>query len=259
MYPYTAGATGLTACFPPWAEADGGLLRNLASPEGRARIRNDILADTGEWENLCTLSTAEGTLLLGLSLPAHRRFVGRYLADVASELGVDWIDAAMDLVLAERGDVATVFFMMSEENVALQMRAPWMKFGTDAGGFAPEDAREPVHPRAYGTYARILGRYVREEGVLSLEEAVRKMSAAVATRLGIRDRGVLAPGYFADVVVFDPETITDHATYEDPHRLSTGVRDVFVNGVAVVQEGRHTGAQPGKGIRGPGWIGWASP
>lgn len=256
MYPYTAGSTGLAACFPPWASADGLLFENLASDEARARIRRDVEADDGDWENLCTLSTAEGTLLLGLSRPEHQPFVGRFLSDVADELGVDWIDAAMDLVLAERSDIGTVFFMMSEENVAAQMRAPWMKFGTDAGGADPDRATGPVHPRAYGTFARILGRYVREDGVIPLEEAIRKMTSAVAIRLGIRDRGILAEGYLADVVVFDPDTVVDHATYEDPHRLSTGVEHVFVNGVAVLLDGRHTGAMPGRGVRGPGWIGY---
>jgi dihydroorotase/N-acyl-D-amino-acid deacylase len=255
MYPYTAGATGLAACFPPWASADGLLLRNLDSAAARARIRAEVEADSGEWENLCTLSTPEGTLLLGLARPEHRRFVGRYLSEVADELGKDWIDAAMDLVLAERSDIDTVFFMMSEENVAMQMRAPWMKFGTDAGGQDPVTATDPVHPRAYGTFARILGRYVRQEGVLELEAAVRRMSSAVATRLGIRDRGLLTPGYFADLVVFDADAVIDHATYEEPHRVSTGVEHVFVNGVAVMLDGRVTGALPGRAVRGPGWSG----
>ena len=256
MYPYSAGATGLTACFPPWASADGMLLQNLSSDEARARIRREIEADDGAWENLCTLSGADGTLLLGLSLPEHRPFVGRFLSDIAEEMGTDWIDAAMDLVLAERANPGTIFFMMSEENVAMQMRPPWMKFGTDAGGADPQTAAGPVHPRAYGTYARILGRYVREEGVLTLEEAVRRMTSAVAARLSIRDRGVLAPGALADVVVFDASTIMDEATYEEPHRFARGVRHVFVNGVPVVLDGRHTGFLPGRAVRGPGWIGY---
>ena len=142
---------------------------------------------------------------------------------------------------------------MSEENVALQMQQPWMKFGTDAGGVNPETTRALVHPRSYGTYPRILGRYVREQGVLPLEEAVRKMSSAVATRLSIADRGVLKEGFYADIVIFDPETIIDHATFEDPHQVSEGVRDVFVNGVAVVKDGEHTGAKPGMIVRGPGY------
>lgn len=255
MYPYTAGSTGLTACFPPWASADGELFDNLADPEERARIRREIEVQTGDWENLCDLATPEGTLLLGLDRPENRKYRGRYLSDVATEMGKDWIEAAFELVLSERQRIGTVFFMMSEENVALQIAQPWIKFGTDAGGIDPERAEDLSHPRAYGTFTRVLGRYVRDEGVLSLEEAVRKMSSAVATRLHIHERGLLVPGFYADIVVFDPETVTDRATYTDPHQLSVGVEHVFVNGVAVVEEGRHTGALPGQPVRGPGWSG----
>ena len=220
-----------------------------------ARIRSDVQADEGSWENLCSLATPDGTLLLGLSRPEHRAFVGRDLAGIAEASGKDWIDTAMDLVLAEGRDIDAIFFMMSEENVQMQMRPTWMKFGTDAGGVDPERPDGPVHPRAYGSYPRILGRYVREERVLTLEDAVRKMSSAVAVRLGIRDRGILAPGYFADLVVFDPDRVLDLATYDDPHRTSVGVEYVLVNGVPVVRDGRHTGAMPGRAVRGPGWIG----
>jgi dihydroorotase/N-acyl-D-amino-acid deacylase len=159
----------------------------------------------------------------------------------------------MDLILAERQRVDTIYFMMSEENVKLQLRQPWIKFGTDAGGHDPEKASGLVHPRSYGTYPRILGKYVREEKVLSLEDAVRKMTSAVATRLSIRDRGLLREGFHADVVIFDPETIGDRATYEEPHQVSEGVRHVLVNGVAVVRDGTHTGAKPGRIVRGPGY------
>jgi len=256
MYPYTAGGTGLTACFPPWASADGKLFDNLADPEMRNRIRAEIENQTTDWENLCTLSAPEGTLLLGFNKPENRRFMGRYLADVAEESGKDWIETAFDLVLDERQRIGTIFFMMSEENVAMQIGQPWMKFGTDAGGIDPERARGLSHPRAYGTFTRVLGKYVREEGATTLEEAVRKMSSAVATRLHIKNRGLLKEGFFADVVVFDPETVGDHATYEEPHQLSTGVEHVLVNGVAVVSRGEHTGAMPGRPVRGPGWTGW---
>ncbi len=257
MYPYTAGSTGLTACFPPWASADGLLFENLASPEMRARIRAEILNQTSQWENLCSLATPEGTLILGVGRPENRGYAGRYLSDIASAMGKDWVEAAFDLVLSERQRVGTIFFMMSEENVAMQIAQPWIKFGTDAGGIDPEGATGLAHPRAYGTFTRVLGKYVREEGATTLEEAVRKMSSAVATRLHIRERGLLAEGYFADVVVFDPETVGDRATYEEPHRLSTGIEHVLVNGVAVVQGGAHTGAMPGRPVRGPGWVGWA--
>jgi dihydroorotase/N-acyl-D-amino-acid deacylase len=256
MYPYTAGSTGLTACFPPWASADGKLFENLADPLMRDRIRQEIENQTEEWENLCDLATPEGTLLLGFDRPQNRGFVGRYLSDVAQELGKDWIETAFDLVLSERQRVGTIYFMMSEENVALQIAQPWIKFGTDAGGIDPEAATGLAHPRAYGTFARVLGKYVREEGTTTLEEAVRKMSSAVATRLRIVDRGLLVEGFYADVVVFDPETVADHATYEEPHQVSSGIEHVLVNGVAVVSDGDHTGALPGRPVRGPGWTGW---
>lgn len=256
MYPYTAGGTGLDACFPPWASADGLLYENLADPEMRARIRAEMENQTEPWEAFCNLATPEGTMLLGLDLPEHEQYRGMWLADIAEAMGKDWIDTAMDIVLAERQRVSTMYFLMSEENVAMQLRQPWIKFGTDAGGMDPTTATGLAHPRAYGTFARILGKYVREEGVLELEDAVRKMTSAVATRLKIRDRGLLQEGYFADVVVFDPETVADHATYDEPHQLSTGIEHVLVNGTAVVENGEHTGALPGRPVRGPGWTGW---
>ncbi len=229
MYPYVAGGTGLAACIPPWASADGKLLENLRDSSTRARITAELLSERTDWENLCSLATPAGVLLAEMKKPENSRWVGKRLADVA--------------------------FLMSEDNVALQLRQPWIKIGTDAGGYDPDSvrARGPVHPRSYGTYPRILGRYVREQRVISLEDAVRKMSGPVATRLSIRDRGVLAQGFYADVVVFDPATIIDRATFEQPHQLSTGVQYVFVNGVAVVSNGRHTGAKPGRLVRGPGY------
>ena len=256
MYPYTAGGTGLDACFPPWASADGLLFRNLADPAMRDRIRAEMEVQTEPWEPFCSLARPEGTMLLGLNLPEHRKYRGWWLSDVAEDMGKDWIDTAMDLVLHERQRVGTMYFLMSEENVAMQVGLSWMKFGTDAGGIDPETATGRSHPRAYGTFTRVLGKYVREEGAVTLEDAVRKMSSAVATRLNIRERGFLRPGYFADVVIFDPATVSDHATYEDPHQLSTGIEHVFVNGVAVVTDGGHTGAMPGRPVRGPGWTGW---
>jgi len=255
MYPYVAGGTGLTACFPPWASADGKLMENLADPGMRRRLRAEIENQTEEWENLCGLATPEGVLLLGLQKEENRRWAGKRLSEVAAALGKDWIETAFDLVLSEDQRIGTIYFLMSEENVALQLRQPWIKFGTDAGGYDPEQARELAHPRSYGTFPRILGKYVREETVVPLEDAVRKMSSAVATRLSIRDRGLLEEGFFADIVVFDPATIGDRATFEEPHQLSVGVEHVLVNGVAVVKDGRHTGAKPGRVVRGPGWSG----
>jgi dihydroorotase/N-acyl-D-amino-acid deacylase len=253
MYPYTAGGTGLTACFPPWASADGVLMENLADPGMRERIRGEILQQTSDWENLCTLATPEGTLILGVEKPQNQRFAGRYLADIAEELNKHWIETAFDLVLSEGQRVGTIYFMMSEENVAMQIGQPWIKFGTDAGGIDPATATGLAHPRAYGTFTRVLGKYVREEKATTLEEAVRKMSSAVATRLHIDGRGLLVEGHYADVVVFDPATVGDRATYEEPHQVSTGIEHVFVNGVAVVSDGVHTGALPGRPVRGPGW------
>jgi N-acyl-D-aspartate/D-glutamate deacylase len=255
MYPYAAASTGLTSCFPPWASADGKLFDNLADPEVRARMRAEMEDETGDWENLCTLSTPEGVMLVGLNKPENKRYASRYLSDIALELGKDWVDTALDLVLDEGQRISTVYFAMDEDNVRRQLQLPWIKIGTDAGGIDPDRASNPTHPRAYGTYPRILGRYVREEGVLELEDAVRKMTSAVAVRLSIPDRGILREGVYADIVIFDPETVIDRATFQEPHQLSEGMRDVFVNGVPVVRGGVHTGAKPGMIVRGPGWTG----
>ena len=254
MYPYTAGGTGLSACLPPWASEGGKLLDNLRDPQVRERIKAEVLStEPKQWEDLCGLATPEGVLLVGFEKPENERYMGMRLAQVAQEMDRDWVDAAIDLLLAEEQRIGTLFFMMSEENIKLKLQQPWIKFGTDAGGFDPDSAEGLAHPRAYGTFPRILGRYVRDEGVIPLEDAVRKMSSAVATRLSIEDRGLLREGMFADIVVFDPETIIDGATFEEPHQLSVGVRDVFVNGTAVVRNGTHTGATPGRIVRGPGW------
>jgi N-acyl-D-amino-acid deacylase len=256
MYPYVAGGTGLTACFPPWAAEGGRLYQNLADPRVRERIRAEILSEEIlDWENLCDLATPENVLVLGLDRQENQQYAGMRLSEIAADMGKDWIDTAMDLLVAEGQRIGTIYFLMSEENVRMKLQQPWMKFGTDAGGMDPDSVTGGAHPRAYGTYPRILGKYVREEGVLSLEEAVRKSSSAVATRLGIMDRGLLRPGMYADVVVFDPETIRDLATFEDPHQLSVGVEHVFVNGRAILRDGAHTGARPGRAVRGPGWRG----
>ncbi|HET9513360.1 MAG TPA: D-aminoacylase [Gemmatimonadales bacterium] len=252
MYAYVAGGTGLSACLPPWASADGKLFENLRDPATRARIRNEMDREQSDWENLCQLATPDGVLVLGLRKPEHQPWVGKKLGEIATAMGKEPQEAIMDLLVAEEQRIGTVFFMMSEANVATKMRQPWIKFGTDAGGVDPDSARGLVHPRAYGNYPRVLGKYVREDRVLTLEEAVRKASSAVATRLSIHDRGVLKPGLWADVVVFDPSTVSDRATFEQPHQVSVGIRDVFVNGVAVVRNGKHTGAKPGRVVRGPG-------
>ncbi|CAN5772468.1 amidohydrolase family protein [soil metagenome] len=253
IYPYVAGGTGLTACFPPWASEDSRLFDNLADPAARARMRAEMERDDVVWENLCGLATAEGVLILDLRREENARFAGMRLSDIATAQGKDWIETAFDLVLSERQRVGTIYYLMDDANVRLNMQQPWIKFGTDAGGVDPDSARSLVHPRAYGTFPRILGHYVRDEGVLTLEDAIRRMTSAVTTRLHIQDRGVLREGLFADIVVFDPATIADRATFEEPHQLSVGVHHVLVNGVAVVRDGAHTGALPGRALRGAGW------
>ena len=253
MYPYVAGATGLAACFPPWASADGKLLENLADPEMRSKIRSEVLNQKMPWENLCQLATPAGVMVLGVGSQGNRRFNGKRLSEISAEMGKEWIDAAIDLVVAEKRRVGAIFFIISEENVKRQLKQPWIKFGTDANGQDPENPRGLVHPRSYGTFPRILGKYVREERVMPLEEAVRKMTSAVANRLSIRDRGQVREGFHADLAIFDPKTIRDQATFERPHQLSTGMRYVLVNATVVVREGRHTGAKPGMIVRGPGW------
>ena len=260
MYPYTAGGTGLPALLPPWASEDGALLDNLRDPEIRQRIHDEVLADTADWENLGVLATPQGVMIASVAEvgpdgepSGAAGFVGMRVAEVAEQMGVDWVDAAIEVILMTGGQAGMIVFMMDEANVALQLRQSWIKIGTDASGFDPDSVTGMAHPRSYGTYPRILGKYVRDEGVITLEDAVRKMTSAVATRLSIHDRGLLRVGMYADVVVFDPATVADRATFEDPHQLSVGVEEVFVNGVQVLRGGEHTGAKPGRVVRGPGY------
>jgi len=252
MYPYPAGGTGLTSVLPPWVAADGKLFENLQDASVRARVREEVLHPGGDWEPMGNLAEPEGVMPIGFRKPENRGYNGRRLSEIASDRGQDWLDAAMDLLVSERHRVGTVYFVISEENIAEQLRQPWISIGTDAGGLDPVWAAElgPTHPRAYGSYPRILGRYVREQRVIDLEDAVRKMSSAPATRVGLRHRGLLRPGYYADVVVFDPAEIHDLATFAEPHRLSRGVSEVWINGVRVLKQGRHTGATPGKVLMG---------
>ncbi len=251
MYPYVAGGTSLAALFPPWASEGGGLSERLQDAEQFARIKPEVLADDTEWENLGGATGPGNIVVSGIRGETLQQYSGMRLSEIAQALQKHWVDAAAEIVV--QGGAGMVLFMMSEDNVRLQLRQPWIKFGTDAGGINPAAVTRLVHPRSYGTFPRILGKYVRQDGVMPLEEAVRKASSAVATRLGIQDRGVLREGMAADLVVFDPATIIDRATFEEPHQLSAGVRDVFVNGVAVVRDGNHTGAKPGGIVRGPGW------
>ena len=253
MYPYTAGATGLTACFPPWSAADGKLFENLANPEMRAKMKVEMAQAKTDWENMGQLAGPENILIVALRQPQNNRFNGKRLSEIAEMEKKDWRDSAMDLVLSEHRRVETIYFLMNEENLALQLRQPWIKIGTDSGAMNPEAATGLAHPRAYGTFPRILGEFVREKRAITLEDGIRKMTSAAARRLSIRDRGLLQPGLFADVVVFDPATVADKSTYENPHQLPSGIKYVMVNGTIVIRDGRHTGAKPGRVVRGPGY------
>jgi dihydroorotase/N-acyl-D-amino-acid deacylase len=252
MYPYTAGATGLTACLPPWTAADGKLFDNLADPAIRARIRTEMAQPDTDWENMGVLAGPENILIVSTNRPENHAFAGKRLAEIARMQGKDWRDAALDLVLTEHRRVETIYFLMDEANLALQLKQPWIKIGTDSAGVNPESGGL-THPRSYGTFPRILGEFVREKKAMPLEEAIRKMTSATARRLSIADRGLIQPGLFADIAIFDPETIGDRATYEKPHQLPTGIRYVIVNGAVVMKDGVHTGAKPGKALRGPGY------
>jgi N-acyl-D-amino-acid deacylase len=256
MYTYTAGATGFDACLPPWSREGGpeALFKRIADPPTRQRLVADMRRADG-WENLClSAGSPERLLLVEFKTEALKPLTGKRLSDVARERGTDPENTILDLIAADRTRIGVVFFLMSEDNVRRQIRLPWVSFCSDAGSMAPEPPfnRSATHPRAYGSFARLLGRYVREEKLIPLEEAVRRLSDLPATNLGLRDRGRIAPGVFADVVVFDPATIADRATYERPHQYALGVRHVFVNGAQVLRDGEHTGALPGRALRGPG-------
>jgi N-acyl-D-aspartate/D-glutamate deacylase len=254
MYPYTANGTGLSSILPPWLAADGKFFDNLADPAIRAQVREDVLNPDGSWEAMATWAGPEGVMPVGFERADLRKYNGMRLTDIAADWGKDWIDTACDLLVAEQQLIGTIYFSMSEENLALQLRQPWVKVSTDAGGLDPTWAAPngPTHPRAYGTYTRVLGKYVRDDGVLTWEDAIRKMTWSVAERLGMRDRGLLRAGAFADVVVFNPATVGDRATFEDSHQLSLGIRDVWVNGTRVLRDGEHTRATPGRFVKGPG-------
>jgi N-acyl-D-amino-acid deacylase len=260
MYTYTAGATGLDAAMPPWVQ-EGGLpewRRRLRDPGIRARVRREMSSPSTEWENLyLAAGSPERVLLVGFKNPALKTYTGKTLAEVARIRGRSPEETAMDLVVEDDSRVGTVYFLMSEENVGRLTALPWVSFGSDEEASAPEGVftKYQQHPRAYGTFARLLARYVRDEGRMPLEEAVRKLAALPAENLRLAGRGRLQPGFFADVVVFDPETIQDHATFDEPRRYATGMIHVFVNGVQVVEDGEHTGATPGRVVRGPGWTG----
>jgi len=254
QYAYTAGANGLSSCIPPWAHADGKLLERLGDPATRARIKADMTQDESDrWENLCLATTPTGVEIVSFQVDSLKQYEGKRLSDIAQSMHTDWADAIIDLTIAEHNRLGQILFVASDSNVAMQIQQPWMKFGTDAEGYDPDSAKGMTHPRAYGNYPRILGRFVREQHILRLEDAIRKMTWAVASRLSIHDRGMLHQGMYADIAIFDPNTIIDRATYEQPNQLSAGMRHVLVNGVEVVTNGKSTGAKPGDVVRGPGY------
>jgi N-acyl-D-amino-acid deacylase len=261
MYTYTAGATGLDAAMPPWVQ-DGGLeawINRLKDAPTRARVIADMRDKNPHWENLLLRAGADGTLLLGFKNPAMRNMIGKTLAQVAAERHISPEDAAIDLVIENGARVDVAYFLMSEDNIRRQIALPWVSFGSDEAAPAPEGVFlvQNDHPRAYGNFARLLAKYVRDEHVISLTEAVRKLTSLPAKNLSLKNRGLLASGYFADVVIFDPATIQDHATYEKPHQLATGLDDVWVNGVRALKGGVATGAPSGRFVRGRAWTGAA--
>lgn len=263
MYTYTAGGTGLDASMPPWA-FDGGreaAYKRLRDPATRKKIADAVRTPTNDWENLYLLAGSPDRILLAsFKSEALKPLTGKTLAEVAKMRGKDPVETIMDLVLEDRSRVGTIYFLMSEDNIRKQIRQPWVSFGSDAASMAAEGVflKSSAHPRAYGNFARLLGKYVREEKVISLAEAVRRLSGLPATNLGLDHRGFLQEGMFADVVVFDPQTIADRATFENPHQYAIGVRHVFVNGIQVLKDGEHTGAKPGRALWGPGKISSAS-
>ena len=251
MYTYTAGATGLDAAMPPWVQEGGydAWRARLLDPATRAKVIAEMRTPTDAWENLMILAgSPDRVRLIGFKNEKLKPLTGKTLAEVASMRGVSPEDAAIDLVIEDGSRVGTVYFLMSEDNLRMQIRKPWVSFGSDAGASAPEGVflKSSTHPREYGNFANLLGRYVREEKLIPLEEAVRRLTSLPATNLGIADRGALKEGFFADVVVFDPNTIAAHATYDEPRQYATGVEHVFVNGTQVLREGEHTGAKPGR-------------
>ena len=257
MYTYIAGATGLDAHMPPWVQ-EGGYdkwVERLKDPKIRAKVKKEMTSDAKDWENLGYLAGPDGVLFAGFRNSELREYIGMTLKEVAQKTGKHYADVAMDFVIQDGSRVDVVYFLMSEENVKKQIKLPYMSFGSDAGSIAPEGdfLKYNPHPRAYGNFSRLLGKYVREEKVIPLEEAIYKLTSLTADKLKIKKRGLLKEGYYGDVVLFDPNTISDHATFDDPHQLATGMHHVFVNGVQVLNEGEHTGATPGRVVRGPGY------
>jgi N-acyl-D-amino-acid deacylase len=258
MYTYTAGATGLDAAMPPWVQ-DGGLepwIKRLQDPVTRARVLAEMRAPGKDWENLLyAAGSADKVLLVAFDNERLKPLTGKTLAEIARMRGKSPEETAIDLVVEDHSRIGTVYFLMSEDNVTLGLQQPWVALGSDEGSYVPEGVflKFQPHPRAYGNFARFLGHYVRDEHVATLADAIRRLSALPARNLKLRDRGELKAGNFADIVIFDPAAIADHATFDNPQQFATGVRDVFVNGSQVLKNGEHTGAKPGRVVRGPGW------
>ncbi|HEV2839719.1 MAG TPA: D-aminoacylase [Chthoniobacterales bacterium] len=257
MYTYPAAGTGLDACLPPWT-AEGGypaLFERLRNPELRKKIAAEVRVDSDAWENLYLAAGGpENILLVGFKSDSLKPLTGKSLAEVAKMRGKDPVETIMDLIPEDESRITCIYFLMSEENLKKEMLKPWVSFGSDEASQAPEGVfvKSNPHPRAYGTFARLLGKYVREENVISLAEAIRRLTSLPAGNLGLPERGLLKEGMFADVVVFDPKTVADRATFEKPHQYAVGVKHVFVNGVQVLKDGEHTGAKPGRALWGPG-------
>jgi hypothetical protein len=258
MYTYIAAGTGLDATMPPWVQ-EGGLkewIRRLKDPATRQKVKQEMSQPTDKWENFFVAAgSPDKILLVGFNNEKLKPFTGKTLAEVAKMRGTSPEETAMDLVIEDNNRVGTIYFLMSEENVRKQIKKPWVSFGSDEASLAPEGPflKSNPHPRAYGNVARLLGKYVRDEKIIPLEEAVRRLSSLPAENLKLRDRGALKEGYFADIVIFDPAKVEDHSTFDKPHQYSTGVRDVLVNGVQVLKDGEHTDAKPGQVVHGPGW------
>ena len=258
MYTYPAGATGLDAAMPPWVQ-EGGLrewIRRLKDPAIRERVRREMTTPTNAWESLyLAAGSPDRVLLVAFKQDKLKPLTGKTLAEVAKLRGKSPEETAMDLVIEDDSRVGTVYFLMSDDNIRKQLKLPWVSFDSDAESLAPEGVflKSNPHPRAYGNFARLLGRYVRDEQVMSLEEAIRRLTSLPAANLKLDRRGALKAGHYADVVVFDPKTIQDHATFDKPHQYSTGMTHVFVNGVQVLKDGEHTNATPGRFVRGPGY------
>lgn len=260
MYTYTAGATGLDAAMPPWVQEGGhkAWVERLKDPDTKLRVMREMRTPTDEWENLFLMAGAENTLLVSFKNADLKPLTGTTLEAVANDRNKSPEETAIDLVIEDDSRVGVVYFLMSEENIKKKIALPWMAIDSDAGSLAPEGVflKSNPHPRAYGSFARLLGKYVRDEGVITLHEGIRRLTSFPAANLKIRNRGLLKVDNYADIVVFNPDNIKDNATYDKPHQYATGVDHVFVNGVQVLKDGNHTGAKPGKVVRGPGWTGW---